>query len=132
MTLQKIVDSNFCSQADISNNVLSKLKMLSEHDALLAINEIASVPRATIRNFSSYFMGILNRYMRGEETPQKYRSGRFGHNGGGGGGHNANGGPRGERPQMMNGGMNQFNNGKDGRKRMDVSCDLANVLSPNV
>lgn len=118
VTLQKIVDSNFCSQADISNNVLSKLKMLSEHDALLAINEIASVPRATIRNFSSYFMGILNRYMRGEETPQKYRGGRFGHNGGGGG-HNANGGPRGERPQMMNGGMNQFNNGKDGRKRMD-------------
>ncbi len=94
--------------------------MLSEHDALLAINEIASVPRATIRNFSSYFMGILNRYMRGEETPQKYRTGRFG-NGvdgpprGGGGGGVGGGLP------MMGGAMNQYNNGKDGRKRMEVS-----------
>ena len=49
--------------------------MLSEHDALLAINEVASVPRNTIRNFPSYFMGILNRYMRGEDTPQKHRNG---------------------------------------------------------
>lgn len=52
--------------------------MLSEHDALLAINEVAGVPRGTIRNFSSYFMGILNRYMRGEETPNKHRMGKKG------------------------------------------------------
>ena len=109
------MDSNFCSQTDLTNNVLSKLKMLSEHDALLAINEIASVPRATIRNFPSYFMGILNRYMRGEETPQKYRNGRFGPGSAGplrGGGGN---GP------PMGGPMNQYGNGKDGRKRMEVS-----------
>ena len=121
MTLQKLIDSNFCSQADISNNVGSKLKMLSEHDALLAINEISSVPRATIRNFSSYFMGILNRYMRGEETPHKYRGGRHGPNGPSA--PNGNGPPnRGGGPPAMNGGMNQLNNGKDGRNRMDVSC----------
>jgi len=67
VTLQKLIDSNFCTQVDLSNNVMAKLKMLSEHDALLAINEISSVQRSTIRNFASYFMGILNRYMRGED-----------------------------------------------------------------
>ena len=109
------MDSNFCSQADITSNVLSKLKMVSEHDALLAIKEIASVSRATIRNFSSYFMGILNRYMRGEETPQKYRTGRQG--------HGVDGPPRGPGGvPMMGDAMNQYNNGKDGKKRMEVSC----------
>ena len=37
-----------------------------------AIEELASVPRSQIRNFGSYFMGILNRYMRGE--PSKFKN----------------------------------------------------------
>jgi hypothetical protein len=47
--------------------------MLNEKDALHAIEELSSVQRKSIRNFSSYFMGILNRYMRGEpvSTNQK-------------------------------------------------------------
>ena len=53
---------------ELDQKVISKLKMLSEHDALLAIDEIAGVERSTIRNFPSYFMGILNRYMRGVEA----------------------------------------------------------------
>jgi len=66
VTLQKMVDMGFCTQAELSDAVTAKLKMLSEHDAVLAIDELSSVPRETIRNFPSYFMGILNRYMRGE------------------------------------------------------------------
>jgi len=65
VTLQKMIDSGFCTKADLTDKVEQKLKMLSEHDALLAIDELSSVQRETIRNFPSYFMGILNRYMRG-------------------------------------------------------------------
>jgi len=74
VTLQKLVDSGFCNQQDLGDGVLAKMKMLPERDAILAIEEIAGVNRNNIRNFSSYFMGILNRYMRGEETPQQHRS----------------------------------------------------------
>ena len=49
----------------------SKIRMLSERDALFAIDELASVERHQIRNFGSYFMGILNRYMRGETGPKQ-------------------------------------------------------------
>lgn len=68
------MDSGFCNQQDLGDGVLAKMKMLPERDAILAIEEIAGVNRNNIRNFSSYFMGILNRYMRGEETPQQHRS----------------------------------------------------------
>lgn len=67
VTLQKMVDSGFCTQAELNDNVKQKLGMLSEHDAVLAIDELSSVPRETIRNYPSYFMGILNRYMRSEQ-----------------------------------------------------------------
>lgn len=66
VTLQKMVDSGYCTQAELNDNVKQKLGMLSEHDAVLAIDELSSVPRETIRNFPSYFMGILNRYMRSD------------------------------------------------------------------
>jgi len=74
VTLQKMVDSGFCTPKDVGEKVIAKMKMLSERDAILAIDEIAGVNRDKIRNFSSYFMGILNRYMRGEETPHQHRS----------------------------------------------------------
>ena len=44
------------------------MKMLSENDAIQAINEMQLVPRNSIRHFTNYFMGILNRYMRGQES----------------------------------------------------------------
>ena len=50
----------------MNEKVKSKIRMLSEKDALFAIEELASVERRQIRNFGSYFMGILNRYMRGD------------------------------------------------------------------
>jgi hypothetical protein len=106
------MDSNFCTQTDMTNNVMAKLKMLSEHDALLAINEISGIPRGTIRNFSSYFMGILNRYMRGEGTPHKHRNGRqtFPNNAHGGMGAGNAG------MQYGNNGMQNNLNAPDGRK----------------
>lgn len=64
--LQRLVADNFCSQEEMNDKVKSKIRMLSERDALLAIDELASVERKQIRNFGSYFMGILNRYMRGD------------------------------------------------------------------
>ena len=66
VTLQKMIDSGFCTQAELNDKVNAKLKMLSEHDAVLALDELSNVPRETIRNFPSYFMGILNRYMRSD------------------------------------------------------------------
>ena len=67
--LQKLVDDSFCSEEEMNEKVKSKIRMLSEKDALFAIDELASVERRQIRNFGSYFMGILNRYMRGESGP---------------------------------------------------------------
>jgi hypothetical protein len=67
--LQKLVQDNFCSEEEMNEKVKSKIRMLSEKDAIFAIDELASVERRQIRNFGSYFMGILNRYMRGESGP---------------------------------------------------------------
>ena len=64
--LQKLVTDGFCTQSEMNEKVKSKIRMLSEKDALFAIDELASVERRQIRNFGSYFMGILNRYMRGD------------------------------------------------------------------
>lgn len=64
--LDLLVQSGYCTAEELDMKVKSKLKMLSESDALNAIDEINAVPRAEIRNFGSYFMGILNRYMRGK------------------------------------------------------------------
>jgi hypothetical protein len=97
VTLQKMVDSNFCTQADLNENVRQKLGMLSEHDAILAMDELSNIPRETIRNFPSYFMGILNRYMRSDGHLNNnnknhsgngngpYQDNRNGRDGGGGG-----------------------------------------------
>jgi hypothetical protein len=64
--LQKLVNDGFCTSDEMNDKVKSKIRMLNEKDALHAIEELSSVQRKSIRNFSSYFMGILNRYMRGE------------------------------------------------------------------
>jgi len=63
---KKLLSTGFCTELDLDDKVGSKLKQLPERDALLAIDEISTVNRGSIRNFGSYFMGILNRYMRGE------------------------------------------------------------------
>lgn len=64
--MQRLVDTGFCSQDDLNDRVVTKIKMLPEREALAAIEELSGVKRDLIRNFGSYFMGILNRYMRGE------------------------------------------------------------------
>ena len=64
--LGKLVQDQFCTQDEMNEKVKSKIRMLSEKDALFAIEEVSSADRGQIRNFGSYFMGILNRYMRGE------------------------------------------------------------------
>ena len=64
--LEQLVHSEFCSRQEMNEKVKSKIRMLSEKDALFALEELASVERHSIRNFGSYFMGILNRYMRGD------------------------------------------------------------------
>lgn len=87
VTIQKMVDSGFCTKAEVSDpKVEQKLKMLSEHDAVLAIDELSSVPRNTIRNFPSYFSGILNRYQRGQAGNGSGNSGGGNGNGNSGGG----------------------------------------------
>ena len=64
--LEQLVTSGFCSRDEMNEKVRSKIRMLSEKDALFALDELSSVERKSIRNFGSYFMGILNRYMRGD------------------------------------------------------------------
>mmetsp|Transcript_56470 Transcript_56470/g.137043 ORF Transcript_56470/g.137043 Transcript_56470/m.137043 type:complete len:442 (+) Transcript_56470:75-1400(+) len=70
--LAKLVSDGYCTGDEMNDKVKAKIKMLSEKDALSAIEELASVSRTQIRNFGSYFMGILNRYMRGE--PSKFKN----------------------------------------------------------
>jgi hypothetical protein len=67
--LATLVKEKFCTKDEMNEKVKSKIGMLSERDAILAIDELASVSRHQIRNFGSYFMGILNRYMLGKVGP---------------------------------------------------------------
>lgn len=53
--------------------------MLSEKDALNSIKEISNCQRDKIRNFSSYFIGILNRYARGDILPHRRKHDRHEH-----------------------------------------------------
>jgi len=71
-SLETLINSGFCTFHDLINEkVMDKLSLLSEKDALHAINEISGCKRDKIRNFTSYFIGILNRNLRGEETFQQ-------------------------------------------------------------
>ena len=74
--LQNMVSSGFCTPNDLSEKVMAKVQMLSEQEAIMALNELSSVPRETIRNFPSYMMGILNRYMRGESGANASKQGQ--------------------------------------------------------
>lgn len=83
--LEKLVMDGFCTQEEMNDKVKSKIRMLSEKDALFAIEELAGVDRGQIRNFGSYFMGILNRYMRGDKASGGYTNnnrGQFDRRGG--------------------------------------------------
>jgi hypothetical protein len=71
--LEKLVTSGFCSREEMNDKVRSKIRMLSERDALFALDELSSAERNSIRNFGSYFMGILNRYMRGDIRVERGR-----------------------------------------------------------
>jgi Heterogeneous nuclear ribonucleoprotein Q acidic domain len=66
--LEQLVTTGFCSEQEMNDKVKSKIRMLSEKDAIFALDELSSVERSSIRNFGSYFMGILNRYMRGDAS----------------------------------------------------------------
>jgi Heterogeneous nuclear ribonucleoprotein Q acidic domain len=82
MRLNLLVSTGFCSSQEMNEKVKSKIRMLSEKDALFALDELSSVERSSIRNFGSYFMGILNRYMRGDASskarPQQQQQPSFG------------------------------------------------------
>lgn len=69
--LDNLINSKFCSPNDLNGSVIEKMKMLSTEDALLAIDEISDMNPDSIRNFPSYFVGILNRYNKGEGAREK-------------------------------------------------------------
>lgn len=56
--LETLVSSGFCTRAEMNEKVKSKIRMLSEKDALFAIDELSSTDRSSIRNFGSFFMGM--------------------------------------------------------------------------
>jgi hypothetical protein len=68
--LEELVTSGFCTREEMNDKVRAKIRMLSERDAIMALDELQSTDRSSIRQFGSYFMGILNRYMRGEQQPK--------------------------------------------------------------
>jgi hypothetical protein len=80
--LEHLVTSSFCGREEMNDKVKSKIRMLSEKDAFFAIAELEGTNRSQIRNFGSFFMGILNRYMRGDassyaqQQQQQQQSGR--------------------------------------------------------
>jgi Heterogeneous nuclear ribonucleoprotein Q acidic domain len=69
--LDQLVRDGFCTEDEMNEKVKGKIRMLSEKDALFAIEEFGGVDRGSIRNVGSYFMGILNRYMRGERSKDR-------------------------------------------------------------
>ena len=60
--LDRLVSTGYCTQAEIDEKLKNKLMMLSEDDALGAIDEMNAIQRSEIRQFAGYFMGIMNRY----------------------------------------------------------------------
>jgi len=73
MRLDELVASGFCTTEDLDIKIKDRMRMLPEKDALDAIDEISGCSRKTIRNFASYFMGIMNRYMKGERRDPQTR-----------------------------------------------------------
>ncbi|KAL7520987.1 hypothetical protein ACHAWX_005677, partial [Stephanocyclus meneghinianus] len=69
--LERLVNSGYCTQAEIDGQLKSKLTMLSEEDALSAIDEMNLIERSEIRQFASYFMGIMNRYAKTRHANDK-------------------------------------------------------------
>mmetsp|Transcript_15442 Transcript_15442/g.24210 ORF Transcript_15442/g.24210 Transcript_15442/m.24210 type:complete len:688 (-) Transcript_15442:149-2212(-) len=83
--LDTLIASGFCTAEELDMKIKDRMRMLSERDALDAIDEMNGCSRAEIRNFGSYFMGIMNRYMRGERmNPQNRGSNRARNNNQGG------------------------------------------------
>jgi hypothetical protein len=69
LKLEGLVKSGFCTREDMNEKVKSKIRMLNERDALIALDELASSDPKSIRNLGSYVVGILHRFMRGEPGP---------------------------------------------------------------
>jgi hypothetical protein len=69
--LQKLINDGFCTSYEINEMVKPRLWMLSEKVAMIVLNELNSSRFVPIRNFESYFMGIMNRYMRREPSKSK-------------------------------------------------------------
>jgi hypothetical protein len=65
--IDQLISSGYCTRDELEK-IVDKMKLLSEHDAIQSVNEMQAVPRGTIRNFQNYFMGIINRYMRAQES----------------------------------------------------------------
>ena len=59
--LDQLVNSGYCTADEVDVKLRSKMIMLSDEDTLNAIDEMNGCSRGEIRNFGSYFMGILNR-----------------------------------------------------------------------
>jgi len=76
--LNALVASGFCTAEEIDAKLKARMRMLPEKDALDAIDEMNGCSRAEIRNFGSYFMGIMNRYRRGERQNPMARAGNRG------------------------------------------------------
>jgi hypothetical protein len=57
LRLEQLVKANFCTREEMNDKVKSKIRMLSEKDALFALGELVSADRSSIRNFGSFFMG---------------------------------------------------------------------------
>jgi hypothetical protein len=70
--LSKLVERNYCNEEDLKHDrIVAKLESLTEKDALNAIDELLGVDPSIIRNIQSYFIGILNKYQRGEGRAQR-------------------------------------------------------------
>ena len=61
--LQKMVDSGFCTQAELDDDLCTRLRLLSERDAVLALEKLSRTPRERIKKFHSYAIDSLNSYV---------------------------------------------------------------------
>ena len=74
--LDRLVSSGYCSQTEIDDGIKNKLAMMTENEGLSAIEELCQIKREDIRSFSSYFMGILNRYANNRNMINKIAQGQ--------------------------------------------------------
>eukprot|EP01026_Neomeris_dumetosa_P010965 TRINITY_DN14022_c0_g1_i4.p2 TRINITY_DN14022_c0_g1~~TRINITY_DN14022_c0_g1_i4.p2 ORF type:complete len:340 (+),score=56.33 TRINITY_DN14022_c0_g1_i4:184-1203(+) len=80
--LKQLYDQDVIREGDLDVRALEDLSLLTEEEGLVALDELAKVDLAKIRNVSAFFVGICKRTVRkqfsGQRGPRGYGRGDYG------------------------------------------------------